>query len=55
MALKMLLCFNNISHENLLHILGYSFCADHHILVDFCQKLLPLTVLKIIYAKAALL
>jgi hypothetical protein len=42
MALPMLFCFTNISAEVLLRILGYSFCTERHILVHFCQMLLPL-------------
>jgi hypothetical protein len=37
----MLFCFANIPTEILLNILGYSFCTEHHILVHFCQMLLP--------------
>jgi hypothetical protein len=55
MSQKMLLCFANISAEILLHILGYSFCTEHHILVHFCLMLLPLKASKITCAKAALL
>jgi hypothetical protein len=51
----MLFCFTNISSEVLLHVLGYSFCFERHILVHFCQMLLPLEASKIICAKAALL
>ncbi len=36
----MLFCFTNISAKILLHILGYNFCAEYHILGDFCQPLL---------------
>jgi hypothetical protein len=55
MAQKMLLCFTNILAEISQHILSYSFCAEHHILVHFCQSLLPLKASKIICAKAFLL
>jgi hypothetical protein len=37
----MLLCFTNILVEISQHILSYSFWAKHHILVHFCQSLLP--------------
>jgi len=47
-----LLCFTNISSEILLHILGYGFCTESHILENFCQMLLPLKTSKIIFAKA---
>jgi hypothetical protein len=55
MAQKMLFCFTNISAEILLHILGYNFCSQHHILARFCQMLLPSKTSKIICAKTALL
>jgi hypothetical protein len=55
MVQKMLLSFTNILAEISLLILCYSFCAEHHILVHFCQMLLPLKALKIVCAKAVLL
>jgi hypothetical protein len=54
MALRKLFGFTNISENSLLHILGYSFCAKHHILVHFWHELLQLYASKIILAKAAL-
>ncbi len=51
----LLLCSANILAENLLHLLGYSFCGESHILVRFCQMVLSLKASKIICAKAALL
>jgi hypothetical protein len=51
----MLFCFKNISDENLLHILGYSFCTERYILSHFCQMLMPLKASEIFCAKAALL
>jgi hypothetical protein len=41
MAQKMVFCFMGISAEILLHILSYSVCAEHHILVCFFQMVLP--------------
>jgi hypothetical protein len=35
MEQKMLFCFNNISSEILLPILGYSFFIERHILAHF--------------------
>jgi hypothetical protein len=55
MAQKMLFCFTNISDEILLHVLGYTFSVECHILAQFCQLLLPLKALKIISAKVPLL
>jgi hypothetical protein len=43
----LLFCFTNISAESLLYILDYKFCTEHHILVHFCQLLLPLKASKI--------
>jgi hypothetical protein len=54
MSQKMLFFFTNISATILVHVLGYSFCTEHHILAHFCQMLLPLRASKIICAKAAL-
>jgi hypothetical protein len=54
-ATKMLFCFINICAQILLNILGYSFCAVHHILVQHCQMLLPQKASKMICAKAPLL
>ncbi len=51
----MLFCFVNISAEILLHIIGYNFCTEPHILAHFLQMLVPLRASKIIGAKAALL
>jgi hypothetical protein len=47
--------FTNICSEILLHISGYSFCAESHILAQFCQMLLAHRASKIICAKADLL
>jgi len=44
---KMLFCFTNISLEILLHLFGYNFCAESHILAHFCQMLSPLKALKL--------
>jgi hypothetical protein len=41
MGQEMFICFPNISEEILLHILGYSFSAERHILACFCQMVLP--------------
>jgi hypothetical protein len=51
----MIFCFTNISAKISLDILSYRFCAEHHILVHFCQIVLPLKALKIIRGKTALL
>ncbi len=42
MAQKMPFCFTNISAKILQHILGYSICTEHHILVPFCLILFRL-------------
>jgi hypothetical protein len=55
MAQMMLFRFTNSYAEILLHILGYIFCDEYHILVLFCQILLPLKTAKSIIAKVALL
>jgi hypothetical protein len=55
MSQKMLFCFTSISATILAHVLGYSFCAERHILAHFYQMLLPLRASKIICTKAALL
>jgi hypothetical protein len=52
MGQKMQFCFTNISAEILLHVLGYSFRSECHILAHFDQKLLPLNAPKIICAKS---
>jgi hypothetical protein len=54
-AQKMLFCFANISAKIMLHVLGYSFFIEFHILAHFCQMLLPSKPSKIICTKAALL
>jgi hypothetical protein len=36
MAQKILFFHFNIWAEILLHILGYSFCSEHHILAQLC-------------------
>ncbi len=51
----MLFCFVNISAEILLHIIGYSFCTEPHIMAHFLQMLVPLRASKIICTKAVLL
>jgi hypothetical protein len=38
-----------------MHISGYRFHAERHILAQFCQMLLPQKASKIIQAKAVLL
>jgi hypothetical protein len=55
MAQKMSLSFTNISAIILLHILGYGFCIERHILAHFGQMLLSLKASKITCTKAALL
>jgi hypothetical protein len=40
MAQNMLFCLTKICTKILQHILGYSFCTKHLILVQFCQRLL---------------
>jgi hypothetical protein len=55
MAQKIMFCFTSISAEILLQILGYSFNAKRHILVDFCQMKLPLKSSKFICSRAALI
>jgi hypothetical protein len=42
MAQKMLFSFTNI----LLHILGYSFCTEGHILVQYCKIALAIKSVK---------
>jgi len=37
----MLFCFISISAEILLHILGYCYWAEYHILAHLCKVLLP--------------
>jgi hypothetical protein len=37
----MLFCLTNISAKIFQHNLDYSFCGECHILVHFCQMLLP--------------
>ncbi len=51
---KMLLYFTNISAEILLHILGYNFWNEYHILVQLFNMLLTLKVSINICAKGAL-
>jgi hypothetical protein len=41
MVQKLLFCFTNINAEIFQHSLGYIFCSERHILVCFCQMLLP--------------
>jgi hypothetical protein len=55
MGQEMFFCLPNIFEEILLHILGYSFSAERHILACFCQTVLPLEASKIIRTKAVLL
>jgi len=55
MAQKMRYCFAHNSPEILPHILGYTFCNEHHILTDFCLMLLPLKATNIVDTKTALL
>jgi hypothetical protein len=50
---KMLFCLTNISAKIFLHILYYSFCDECHILVHFCQMLLPAKTSNIIYTDAS--
>jgi hypothetical protein len=38
----------------LLHILGYSFCVERHVLAYFCQVLLLPNVSRIVCAKAVI-
>jgi hypothetical protein len=42
MVQKMLFCFADISDETLLHILGYSFCKERHILVPYLANYLTI-------------
>ena len=51
----MLLCFANISDENMLHVLSNSFWAKQHFLTQFCQMLMPFTASEILCSKAALI
>ncbi len=51
----MLSCSTKLCTEILLLILGYSFCTQHYILVNFCQMLLPEKASKIMCTEAALL
>jgi hypothetical protein len=47
----MVFCLTKISAKILVHLLGYSFCAEHHILAHFCLLLLPQKSSKIICKK----
>jgi hypothetical protein len=49
----LLFCAANICAEHLLHILGYTFCTEHHILAQCCQMWLTQKVLKVLFAEAA--
>jgi hypothetical protein len=51
----MVFYFTNIVAEVLFHILGYSFCPQHHLLAPFCRMLLPSKAQKIISANTVLL
>jgi hypothetical protein len=53
MPQKMLFCCTSISADILLHILCYSFCSEHHILLHFCHMVLSLKASKNFRAKAA--
>jgi hypothetical protein len=53
MAQLMLFCFANISAENLLHILGYSFCTERYCLAYIHQTLMPLKESTFICTKPA--
>jgi hypothetical protein len=55
MVQQILFCFTNISAEILLHILGYRFCAEDHILAHFYYMGKQLEASKIVRAKATLL
>jgi hypothetical protein len=55
MAQKMLSSFINISAGILLLILGFSSFTERHIFPHFCQMMLQLKALKIIFVKAALI
>jgi hypothetical protein len=55
MIQKMLFCFTNNSAEIFIKCFRLTLLRKHHILVHFCQMLLPLKALQIIGAKAALL
>jgi hypothetical protein len=54
MAQKTLFGFTNLSAEIFLHVLGYTFCEECHILAHFHQMQLPLKALKIICANDVL-
>ncbi len=47
----MLFCFANISDEILLHVLGYSFCTEHLILVHFLPNAVAIKSIKIYLRK----
>jgi hypothetical protein len=42
MTQMILFCFNNISDKNLLHVFGYGFYIECHIMAHFCKVPLPL-------------
>jgi hypothetical protein len=53
MAQNIFVCFTKISAEILLHIFGYNFYTDRHILVHFIQMLLQLKASKRFCVKGA--
>jgi hypothetical protein len=46
MTQKMSFCFTNISAKIVLHILGYSFCAECHILLPFLPNVVASKCIK---------
>jgi hypothetical protein len=54
LAQKMVFFLTNYSAKILVHLLGYNFCAEHHILAHFCQMLLPPKASRITRTKAPL-
>jgi hypothetical protein len=52
---KMLFRFTNISAEILLHVVGYSFCAESHIFGTLLTNAVSIKSIKNHLAKASLL
>ena len=48
MAEKMRFCFTNIWAKIFLHLLSYSFCTEHHSLIQFLLNQFSLKVSKLI-------
>ncbi len=52
MVQKMIICFTNINAEILLHILGYCFYTEHHILAQFFKCAIAFKHVKIYLRKS---